>query len=122
MLVFKFYYHQETSFLFVTYFLVVYFSHRDFQNSGNSNVKNTITIIWLNVVENFRYFQVKNTPLFYVVSHNLILLFSILDQQQKQSIPFEGGVWLGEYEGRVYVSTASDVYTLVCVPIEKQVS
>ena len=46
---------------------------------------------------------------------------SILDQQQKQTIPFSGGQCMGEFDGRVFVATSRDVYYLLSVPIEKQV-
>jgi len=50
------------------------------------------------------------------------VICSILDQQQKQTIPFAGGRCMGEFDGRVFVATSRDVYYLFAVPIEKQVS
>jgi len=49
------------------------------------------------------------------------VICSILDQQQKQTIPFSGGRCMGEFDGRVFVATSRDVYYLLAVPIEKQV-
>jgi len=46
---------------------------------------------------------------------------SILDQLQKQTIPFSGGRYLGEFDGHVFVATSSDVYHLLAIPVEKQV-
>ena len=51
----------------------------------------------------------------------LFVVFSILDQQQKQSIPFQGGQLMGEYDGKLYVTSRSDIYALTPVAIEKQV-
>jgi len=51
----------------------------------------------------------------------MFLNFSILDQQQKQSLPFQGGQWLGEFDGRIFVSSQREIYALVPVAIEKQV-
>ena len=49
------------------------------------------------------------------------VFYSILDQQQKQSIPFQGGHVMGDYDGKVYVTSRSDIYALTPVAIEKQV-
>ena len=49
------------------------------------------------------------------------MICSILDQQQKQTIPFSGGRYMGEFDGRVFVATSPDVYYLLAVPVEKQV-
>jgi len=46
---------------------------------------------------------------------------SILDQQQKQTVPFSGGRCMGEFDGRVFVATSRDVYYLLAIPVEKQV-
>ena len=48
--------------------------------------------------------------------------FSILDQQQKQAIPFQGGVVLSDYDGRIFVASTKEIYSLVPVAWEKQVS
>lgn len=54
----------------------------------------------------------------------LLVVFSasILDQQQKQTIPFAGGRCMGEFDSRIFITTARDVYHLYPVPLEKQVS
>lgn len=49
------------------------------------------------------------------------LCFSILDQQQKQAIPFQGGVYLGDFDGRIFVASSREIYSLVPIPFEKQV-
>ena len=46
---------------------------------------------------------------------------SILDQQQKQSIPFSGGALLGEFDGKIFVARDRDLYALVPIPVETQV-
>jgi len=48
-------------------------------------------------------------------------MYSILDQQQKQTVPFSGGRYMGEFDGRVFVATSSDIYYLFAIPVEKQV-
>lgn len=54
--------------------------------------------------------------------HVLITYFSILDQQQKQAIPFQGGVVLSDFDGRLFVASSREIYSLVPVAWEKQVS
>jgi len=46
---------------------------------------------------------------------------SILDQQQKQALPFVGGRSIGNFDGRIYVTSGTAVYSLTPVPWEKQV-
>jgi hypothetical protein len=46
---------------------------------------------------------------------------SILDQQQKQALPFIGGRSIGNFDGRIYVTSGTAVYSLTPVPWEKQV-
>jgi len=49
------------------------------------------------------------------------VICSMLDQQQKQTVPFSGGRCMGEFDGRVFVATSRDVYYLLAIPVEKQV-
>lgn len=51
----------------------------------------------------------------------LSLYFSILDQQQKQTIPFQGGVYLENFDGKVLIASTREIYSLVPVAWEKQV-
>jgi hypothetical protein len=44
-----------------------------------------------------------------------------LDQQQKQALPFTGGRSIGNFDGRIYVTSGTTVYNLTPVPWEKQV-
>lgn len=53
---------------------------------------------------------------------NHLLFSSILDQQQKQAIPFQGGTFLGNFDGRIFVASTREIYSLVPVAWEKQVS
>lgn len=59
----------------------------------------------------------------YIVAMNdeFITVHSILDQQQKQAIPFQGGVILNDYDGRIFVASTKEIYSLVPVAWEKQV-
>ncbi|KAF4527983.1 hypothetical protein B566_EDAN016638 [Ephemera danica] len=50
-----------------------------------------------------------------------IMIHSILDQQQKQSLPFSGGVAVGNFDGRLYISSQSSIYCLCPIPWEQQV-
>ena len=54
--------------------------------------------------------------------HKYNIFFSILDQQQKQAIPFQGGVVLSDFDGRIFVASTKEIYSLVPVAWEKQVS
>ncbi|GAB1609663.1 transforming growth factor-beta receptor-associated protein 1-like [Argonauta hians] len=59
----------------------------------------------------------------YIVALNseFITVHSILDQQQKQAIPFQGGLVLGDFDGRIFVSSCKEIYALVPVAWEKQI-
>lgn len=56
-----------------------------------------------------------------LIIRGVAFMFSILDQQQKQTIPFSGGRCMGEFDGRIFVTTSRDVYYLLAIPVEKQV-
>lgn len=55
------------------------------------------------------------------VSNEIIMVHSIVDQQQKQAIPFLGGQLIGNYDGHIYVCSQTSLFALVPVPWEKQV-
>lgn len=59
----------------------------------------------------------------YIVAMNdeFITVHSILDQQQKQAIPFQGGTFLGNFDGKLFVASGREIYSLVPVAWEKQV-
>lgn len=59
----------------------------------------------------------------YIIAMNdeFITVHSILDQQQKQTIPFQGGVYLENFDGKVFIASGRAVYSLVPVAWEKQV-
>ncbi|GFR68319.1 transforming growth factor-beta receptor-associated protein 1 [Elysia marginata] len=59
----------------------------------------------------------------YIVALNdeFITVHSILDQQQKQAIPFVSGVFLGDFDGRIFVASSREIYSLVPIPFEKQI-
>lgn len=46
---------------------------------------------------------------------------SIVDQQQKQAIPFVGGQIIGNYDGHIYVCSPNGLNALIPIPWEKQV-
>ncbi|KAJ9595158.1 hypothetical protein L9F63_013516, partial [Diploptera punctata] len=55
------------------------------------------------------------------LSDEVIMIYSILDQQQKQALPFIGGRIIGNFDGRLYVTSGTAVYSLIPVPWDKQV-
>ncbi|PIK62386.1 hypothetical protein BSL78_00705 [Apostichopus japonicus] len=59
----------------------------------------------------------------YVVAMDteFLTIHSILDQKQKQAIPFQNGCIIGDYEGKLFVASNKDVYGLIPLPVEKQV-
>ncbi|KAL5007714.1 hypothetical protein ScPMuIL_016520 [Solemya velum] len=59
----------------------------------------------------------------YIIAMNdeFITIHSILDQQQKQAIPFQGGTFLGNFDGRIFIASTREIYSLVPVAWEKQV-
>ncbi|XP_060603083.1 transforming growth factor-beta receptor-associated protein 1-like [Ruditapes philippinarum] len=59
----------------------------------------------------------------YIIAMNdeFITIHSILDQQQKQAIPFQGGVVLNDFDGRLFIASPRAIYSMVPVAWEKQV-
>nr|CAD7446145.1 unnamed protein product [Timema bartmani] len=55
------------------------------------------------------------------LSDEVVMVYSILDQQQKQAISFVGGRNVGNFDGRIYINSCSAVYSLVAVPWYEQV-
>lgn len=60
-------------------------------------------------------------PYICALNSEFITVHSILDQQQKQAIPFQGGTLLGDFDGRIFVSSSKEIYALVPVAWEKQI-
>lgn len=50
-----------------------------------------------------------------------IVAYSITDQEQKQSLHFSGGRVLGNFDGKILVSSASSLYAIVPIPAEIQI-
>uniref|UniRef100_A0A2K6S9U2 CNH domain-containing protein n=1 Tax=Saimiri boliviensis boliviensis TaxID=39432 RepID=A0A2K6S9U2_SAIBB len=59
-------------------------------------------------------------PYVIALDNEFITVYSMLDQQQKQTLPFKEGHILQDFEGRVIVGTSKGVYILVPLPLEKQ--
>ncbi|KAJ1521054.1 hypothetical protein ONE63_002762 [Megalurothrips usitatus] len=55
------------------------------------------------------------------ISDEFVMVHSIVDQLQKQTIPFQGGQLIGNYDGHIYVCSLNELCALVPVPWEKQV-
>lgn len=67
--------------------------------------------------------KVARESTFFLLCLILLNFFpSILDQQQKQTIPFQGGVYLENFEGKVFIASGREIYSLVPVAWEKQVT
>nr|KAF6430385.1 transforming growth factor beta receptor associated protein 1 [Molossus molossus] len=60
-------------------------------------------------------------PYVLALDDEFITVHSMLDQQQKQTLPFKEGHILQDFEGRVIVATSKGVYILVPLPLEKQI-
>ncbi|KAF5926227.1 hypothetical protein HPG69_011354, partial [Diceros bicornis minor] len=60
-------------------------------------------------------------PYVIALDEEFITVHSMLDQQQKQTLPFKEGHILQDFEGRVIVATSKGVYILVPLPLEKQI-
>ncbi|XP_039088581.1 transforming growth factor-beta receptor-associated protein 1 [Hyaena hyaena] len=60
-------------------------------------------------------------PYVIALDDEFITVHSMLDQQQKQTLPFKEGHILQDSEGRVIVATSKGVYILVPLPLEKQI-
>ncbi|XP_037662751.1 transforming growth factor-beta receptor-associated protein 1 [Choloepus didactylus] len=60
-------------------------------------------------------------PYVIALDDEFITVHSMLDQQQKQTLPFREGHILQDFEGRVIVATSKGVYILVPLPLEKQI-
>ncbi|KAM5227827.1 transforming growth factor-beta receptor-associated protein 1 [Ctenodactylus gundi] len=60
-------------------------------------------------------------PYVIALDDEFITVHSMLDQQQKQTLPFKEGHILQDFEGRVIVATSKGVYILVPLPLEEQI-
>ncbi|XP_062982292.1 transforming growth factor-beta receptor-associated protein 1 isoform X2 [Elgaria multicarinata webbii] len=60
-------------------------------------------------------------PYVVALDEDFITVHSMLDQQQKQTLPFKDGHILQDFEGRVIVATTKGVYILVPLPLERQI-
>ncbi|XP_022096424.1 transforming growth factor-beta receptor-associated protein 1-like [Acanthaster planci] len=60
-------------------------------------------------------------PYVVAMDDEFLTVHSVLDQQQKQTIPFQSGKIVGDFEGRIFVASSKEVYALVPIPVEKQI-
>ncbi|XP_015670729.1 transforming growth factor-beta receptor-associated protein 1 [Protobothrops mucrosquamatus] len=60
-------------------------------------------------------------PYVIALDEEFITVHSMLDQQQKQTLPFKDGHILQDFEGKVIVATTKGVYFLVPLPLERQI-
>nr|CAB3266927.1 transforming growth factor-beta receptor-associated protein 1-like [Phallusia mammillata] len=62
-------------------------------------------------------------PFIVALDDEFITVHSMLDQQQKQSLPFQGGTCIQHCEGgSIIVCTPKDVFILVQIPLQKQLN
>ncbi|KAJ8047948.1 Transforming growth factor-beta receptor-associated protein 1 [Holothuria leucospilota] len=59
-------------------------------------------------------------PYIVAMDSEFLTIHSILDQKQKQTIPFQNGSIIGDFEGKIFVASSKDVYGLIPLPVEKQ--
>uniref|UniRef100_T1J114 CNH domain-containing protein n=1 Tax=Strigamia maritima TaxID=126957 RepID=T1J114_STRMM len=74
-------------------------------------------IQWMETVCSAAY----SHPYILAADTNYITIYSILDQQLKQNMQFEGGQHVGNFDGKIYATSQNSVYVLVPVSWEKQV-
>jgi len=60
-------------------------------------------------------------PYVLALSKDLVTVHSILDLSQKQAISFIGGVVLGDFDGKIFIASPREIYSLLPVSWEKQV-
>ncbi|XP_019385120.1 PREDICTED: transforming growth factor-beta receptor-associated protein 1 [Crocodylus porosus] len=60
-------------------------------------------------------------PYVVALDDEFITVHSMLDQQQKQTLPFKEGHILQDFEGKVIVATDKGIYILVPFPLERQI-
>ncbi len=47
-------------------------------------------------------------------------VFSILDQQAKQTLHYSNGIAIGNYDGKLLVASPTAVYSILPIPLETQ--
>ncbi|XP_060682002.1 transforming growth factor-beta receptor-associated protein 1 homolog [Hemiscyllium ocellatum] len=60
-------------------------------------------------------------PYVVALDEEFVTVHSMLDQQQKQTIPFRDGHILQDFEGKLILATSKEVYFLVPLPLERQI-
>ncbi|XP_039273465.2 transforming growth factor-beta receptor-associated protein 1-like [Styela clava] len=61
-------------------------------------------------------------PYVVAMDDEFITIHSIVDQQQKQTIPFQGGLTMLKSGGKVLVCTTKDIFALNLIPFDKQIA
>ncbi|XP_063219763.1 transforming growth factor-beta receptor-associated protein 1-like isoform X2 [Bacillus rossius redtenbacheri] len=60
-------------------------------------------------------------PFILGISNEVIIVYSVLDQQHKQALPFVGGRYIGNFDGRLYTSSGTAVYAIFPVPWHQRI-
>ncbi|XP_007883285.2 transforming growth factor-beta receptor-associated protein 1 homolog [Callorhinchus milii] len=60
-------------------------------------------------------------PYVVALDEEFVTVHSMLDQQQKQTVPFRDGHILQDFEGKLILATSKEVYVLVPLPLENQI-
>ncbi|XP_069747219.1 transforming growth factor-beta receptor-associated protein 1 homolog isoform X2 [Narcine bancroftii] len=60
-------------------------------------------------------------PYVVALDEEFVTVHSMLDQQQKQTIPFRDGHILQDFEGKLILATSKEIHVLVPLPLERQI-
>ncbi|XP_072119317.1 transforming growth factor-beta receptor-associated protein 1 homolog [Mobula birostris] len=60
-------------------------------------------------------------PYVVALDEEFVTVHSMLDQQQKQTIPFRDGHILQDFEGKLILATSKEVHILLPLPLERQI-
>ncbi|CAG0893931.1 unnamed protein product [Cyprideis torosa] len=74
-------------------------------------------IPWLEAVSHVAYVH----PFILVLNDSMLAVYSVFDSLRKQTMPYVGGVGVGNFEGRVFLWSHSAVMYLQPIPWERQV-
>ncbi|XP_002170800.1 transforming growth factor-beta receptor-associated protein 1 [Hydra vulgaris] len=60
-------------------------------------------------------------PYILVLGNSTVTIHNLIDQKQKQTMLFTGGVFINDYNGDVYIATQKSVMAFIAVPLSKQI-
>ncbi|MCL4130257.1 UNVERIFIED_CONTAM: hypothetical protein GTU68_011335, partial [Idotea baltica] len=110
----------------ITYPLIKRISKEEFLVMGPGNLGMFVTaagtserppIQWSEGVLALSYYH----PYILTLTNSFIRIYSLIDQQHKQTLLLNGGVLIGNFDGQLYVTTDSSVHCLMPQPWTSQV-